>query len=334
MAPVRCLLRKGGQTVLDSSYRKDRQAVSVISRSILGMKTRERMPTIREYETMLGCSRGVVQNALTALQESGAITLDKRGKQGTFILSADEDMLFDAANLQYFTGSMPAPLNLHLAGLATGVCQSMGRCPAPFTFAFVQGAQNRANALLRGIYDFAVVTMAAAQEHIRLHPELEIAFPLTGCEYSPPYILYINRPGVTEIQDGMTVALDTSSTDHAELTKQLCRGKDVKFVPLPYIAAHYALYAGEVDCAVFRNDSDPTQSFQELALSGTKTVLPANISSIAINGGQSEEMQLPVVLVSIENYGIADILRNYLSCDLISYIQKRVISHQMAPQFY
>lgn len=319
-----------------SPFRKDWQASTGIARGMLGTELGARLPTINEYAELFGCSRGVVQNALAALEESGAVRLDKRRKQGTFLADKDEGRLFASAGLTFFTGSMPAPLNMHLAGLATGICQAMGLCPVPFTFAFVQGAQNRVNALCRQIYDFVVVTRAAADEHMARHDELEIAFPLTGCEYSSPYRLYISRPGLTEIQDGMTVAADPNSTDQWRLTQMLCEGKAVRVVELPYIASSRAFLAGEVDCVVQREELGPgyPNLFDLTSAAGGGRLLPGGLSVVPITGERAAAMQQPVVLVNRKNYGITGILRKYLGGNLAGYIQKRVIRQEMAPQFF
>lgn len=316
-------------------FRKEWLASSGIARGMLGTKAGERIPTIEEYTKQFGCSRGVVQNALATVEKTGAIRLEKRGKNGTYLAEKDEEKLFKSAGLQFFTGSMPTPMNIHLAGLATGICQAMARCTIPYTFAFVQGSRNRAEALCREVYDFAIVTKAAAAEHVELYPQLEVAFELQACEYSQPYTLFINKPNCTEVEDGMVLAVDPNSTDQWELTNMLCEGKRVKLVELPYIATGTAFLAGEVDAVVQRKDiAQQGTGIAQINFTGDSPVSLENISLAPISGERALEMQLPVVLVNSRNYGIAAILKNYLDDEVISYVQRRVINHQMAPQFY
>ena len=321
--------------MIETPYRKDWQVSTSIARGMLGTEVGTRLPTISEYCETFNCSRGIVQNALSSLQEDGAIELEKQGKRGSFLTFKDNKKLIEYSGLNYITASMPPPLNIHMAGLATGICQAMGRCKLPFTFAFVQGSKNRIDALKRGVYDFVVTTKYTAKECTELNPEIEMAFPLAGCEYSQPYKLYINSPNLTEVQDGMTVAIDNSSPDHVELTKMVCEGKNVKYVEMPFITANFAFYTGQVDCMVFRDGIEQNQdNLLNMALKNEKCISLSDISTIPILQGKAADMQIPVVLTNRNNYGIVGVLKNYLAGDLVSYIQERVLNGQMAPQFY
>ena len=316
-------------------YKKDWLIRTRIARFMLETELNAKIPTIQEYTEVFSCSRGIVQNAFDSLQSAGAIVLDKRGKNGTFLVSKDESKLFDNAGLHFITGSMPAPLSIHHAGLATGICQAMSKCSVPFTFAFVQGAKNRVDALLREIYDFVVVTRSAAEEAMAHHPELEISFPLEGSEYSYPYTLYVNRPGLTGIQNGMTVAADPTSTDQWELTQMACKGKDAKLVEMPYISCNFAFLAGNIDAVIMQGElTSPQPNLNNLFLAGERRISMANVSAIPVEGEKAEKLKQPVILVNKNNYGIGGILKNYLAGNFVSHIQRLVIDFKMAPQFY
>ena len=316
-------------------YKKDWLIRTRIARFMLETELNTRILTIQEHTEIFHCSRGIVQNAFDTLQKAGAIALDKHGKNGTFLVGKDEGKLFDNAGLHFITGSMPAPLSIHHAGLATGICQAMTKCSVPFTFAFVQGAKNRVDALLREIYDFVVVTRSTAEEAMAHHPELEISFPLEGCEYSYPYTLYINRPGVTEIQDGMTVAADPTSTDQWELTQMACKGKAVKLVEMPYISCSFAFLAGNVDAVIMQGElSSPQPNLNNLFFVGERRISMDNVSVIPVEGEKADKLKQPVILVNKNNYGIGGILKNYFFGNFVAHIQRLVIDFKMAPQFY
>lgn len=321
--------------MLQSPYRKEWSVGTSIAKGFIGTNIGSRIPTISEYAAAFSCSRGIVQNALAFLEDKNAITLDKQGKKGTYLIDKKENELFAYSGLTHLTGSMPPPANLHFAGLATGICQGMSNCEIPFTFAFVQGSKNRVQALLQGSYDFVVTTKFAAEIELIKHPELEIAFPFKNCEYSLPYKLYINKPNKTEVEDGMTIAVDPSSSDQVELTNYICSSKDVNIKEMPLISASYAFYTGKVDCMVFRDGIENSQdNLLKFVLKNEECVDASEISRITIDTALNKNIQLPVVLINKENYGIKGILKNYLSGELVSYIQKKVISGQMAPQFY
>ena len=318
---------------MESSHvKKDWLVTTGIARQMISTPIDSRVPTVNDYCYMFECSRGVIQTAINKLESSGAIKLKRFGKHGRFLEAKDEELLFKNAGLQFLTGSMPTPLNMHLAGLATGVCQSMNRCPIQFTFAFVQGGKNRADALKRQVYDFVIVTRATALEYIGEYPELEEAFPLIGCKYSPPYQLYLNRPGLTEILNGMTIAVDPSSQDQLLLTKALSKGKKVNFAKMPFISSRQAFLSGKVDGVVMRSDSPQIASLY--LMPDTKQINSESISTVPISAELCENMQLPVVLGNKRNYGMRGILQAYLGGELVSFIQNKVLEQDMAPQFF
>ena len=300
-------------------YKKTGLAATRIARAFLALSVGERIPTIQEFVQSLGAARGTVQSALTALEAEGAVRLEKRGKMGSYIAKMDLPALFRLADLSYITGSMPAPISLTLAGLATGICRAMSACPVPFTFAFVQGAGNRVEALRRMVYDFVVVSQAAARHHTGLYPELEIAAVLEQSRYSAPYVLYCNRPGADTLRDGFSIAVDPTSTDQWQITGQLCAGRDVRIVTCPYIATRAAFLAREVDCVVYRaGDIDGGNGVRALPL-------PA---------GADEAQERPAVLVNRNNYGISSVLHAYLDDAQIANAQQAVVDMRAEPQFY
>ena len=320
-----------------SGYSKNWLVTTSIARGILGTGSGARLPTIKEYSAIFGCSRGVVQNALAFLQAAGAMELDIQGKKGTFLKAKDEERLFDSAGLKFITGSMPAPLNPHLAGLASGICQVMNRCPAPFTFAFVQGAKNRVEALNRTVYDFVVVTKSTAEKFTAGSPHLQIAFPLDQSKYSQPYMLYLNRPGLSGIETGMSIAADPASTDQWELTRLLCRGKRVNLVERPYLSASIAFLSGEVDAVIYRGDLDILlNDLYALPFTMEKQISRQEVSVLPIGPAKKAEMQLPVVMTNKKKYGMAGVIRRYLKSesDIVAHIQKQVIDQQAAPRFF
>lgn len=316
-------------------YSKNWLVTTGIARGLLGTEPGDRLPTIKEYSSIFACSRGVIQNALAALQATGAVNLDVQGKKGTFLKTKDEERLFENAGLKFITGSMPAPLNNYLAGLASGICQVMGQCPVPFTFAFVQGGKNRVDALSRAVYDFVVVTRSTAEKFIADNRKLEIAFPLDQSQYSQPYMLYLNRPGLSEIETGMSIAADPASTDQWELTRGLCADKDVNIIKYPYLSASIAFLSGEVDGVVYRGDLGVIlNDLYPLPFTMEKRISREEVSIVPINPMKAAGMELPVVMTNKRKYGMAGVIKRYLKRDVVAHIQRQVIDLQMAPRFF
>lgn len=319
--------------MLQTPYHKEWYVQTSIAKCMIGMEQASRIPTITEYAQWFECSRGLVQNALNFLEEHKAVVLDKQGKRGTFLAEKQDESLFRYSGLSHLTASMPPPVNRHFAGLATGICNGMSKCSVPFTFAFVQGSENRVQALLSRAYDFVVISQCAANTCVAENPELEIAFPFVGCEYSRPYKLYINQPGKQGVEDGMVIAMDPTSSDHVAITQKICAGKNVEIREMPFLSALYAFYTGQIDCIAFRDGlENGNDTLFNLAMKNEISIAPNRISRIPIEG--AEDMQLPVALVHKENYGMAGILQRYLAQESVGVIQQQVVNGECMPQFY
>ena len=93
--------------MVGAHFKKDWLVTTGIARLMISTPLDSRLPTVQDYCEIFDCSRGVVQNALASLEASGAVSLNKRGKQGTYLIQKNEDILFQNAGLQFLTGSMP-----------------------------------------------------------------------------------------------------------------------------------------------------------------------------------------------------------------------------------
>jgi hypothetical protein len=205
------------------------------------------------------------------------------------------------------------------AGLATGICDNMQRCPVPFNFAFIHGAMTRGIALSRMTYDFAVTTRSSARRLTTRYPDLEMIMSLDGCVYSPPFVLYSNRPGVRSVFDGAIFGADPNSPDHFFLTRRLCRGKKVRIVEHPYITCRALFLSGEIDFLVFRRWSwkdDP------------------KIETIPLENGREKDYTIPVILVNKKNYNIKNILKSLLVPAIIARGQSAVLEGRREIQYY
>jgi len=300
-------------------YKKSWTIMTRIARDILCLSLGDQLPTVQEFSERYQSSRGIVQNALKELQDSDAITIEKRGKVGCFLTAVDGAKLFDAADLQYITGSMPPPFTDYHSSLATAVCSAFKPCPVTFNFAFMHSSDNRLRALQRVVYDFVIVSLHAAKALIKKCPDVEIAMVFDHCLYAPQFMLYSNIPGAMEITDGASVAVDPNSSDQYEITMKLCQGKQVNFICEPYIKSGDVFASGRADFVVFRNGE-------------RKRLAPA--ATIQIPQYQDEDMTIPAILVSKKRYALDRILAKYLSVELIHQVQQEVLSGQRGADFY
>ncbi|MDR3130013.1 MAG: GntR family transcriptional regulator [Treponema sp.] len=304
---------------ISHKYKKSWLINTCTARDLIGFSAGDRLPTVQEFTQKHASSRGIVQKALEGLQKSGAITLEKRGKMGTYIGAIDQAALFRLGGLEYITATMPPPITGDLAGLATGICDVMGECPVPFNFAFIHGSDKRGAALSRMVYDFAVTSRTAAARLTARYPDLDTLMFLDGCVYSPPFVLCSKRPGVWDISDGDTIAVDPSSVDQYVLTKRFCKGKKVRIIERPYVTCRALFISGDIDFMIYRDEA---------------WIRDYKIPAIPFKYGQTSNYLLPAILINKHNYNIGNILKPFLRPSIIAENQTAVLEHRKEIQIY
>ena len=308
-----------------SMYKKSALTLMHMARDLFLTDTGEKIPTILEYTEMFGVSRGIVQSALEVLTEDGSITMEKRGVLGTFLVSKDDEKLFDHTGWGAITGGMPIPLTPYFTSLATAVCEVLSEAPVDFAFAYMSGSVKRVEALRDGVYDFVTMARSAAQVYLETYDDLELCTELTGSQYCQEYMLYFMDPSKSAIEDGMRVGVDPVCMDQKVLTEKLCRGKAVEIVEFPFIGFEDIVRSGKIDCTIFRdlgwNAKAETLGIRAVPLTG-------------IEGFGQEDTNTPVVLVRKGNYGIDRLLKKYLNIPEISRIQQEVLDGRRSMKFY
>lgn len=300
-------------------YKKVGIATLGIARDLLLSQVGDKCPTIAECVEKFDVSRGTIQEAFNILESSGAVLTDKKGKKGTLIQQKDDALLCQYAQLDTITASMPTPLNQCLMGLATAVCRSMSGCTIPFTFAFIQGSYNRVKALRENKYDMVITSLMTAKNFLASYDELMIAMTLDGCQYSKEYMILINSPNASGLKDHMTIGFDPTCSDQVSIINQLCCEYDLQLVKVPYASSHFAITNHMVDAIVYRREPWLSQAPET-------TLLPVP--------NYKPEMDVPVILVNKQNYGMDKLIRSFLNEETCRQIQAAVIDGSMEMQFY
>ncbi len=272
-----------------------------LARSIMALDVGERLPTIIELTERFCVSRGIVQNAISFLEEEGCIGLSRSGKLGTVLDMVDRQKLYGFTGWDPIVGAMPVPFNDCFRSLASALFAESRRLPVYSSVIYVSGALNRQSMLKKDFLDYIVTSVATARHITAADEDLELLFELPDCRYEEPYCLLFINPLDTEIRDGMRVGVDPETIDQMELTKALCRGKNVEFVKMPFENTVELLHNHSIDCSVIR---------REKWLEDNLNLVPRPIPPTDY---PSESTTIPAILVNKKNYGIKELLGKYLS---------------------
>ena len=185
-------------------YQKLGMAVNLLAQDLLGKKPGDRIPSVTEYQQLLQVSRGTVQNCLTYLKDTGAVTLVSRGHLGTYVEKLDYRRLQECCFNRELLGSMPLPYSSCYQGLATALFQLLS--PYAFNLVYARGAERRLKMVTSGLCQFTVCSRSAAEEALENRGDVAIAVDLGPGTYLTRHVLVLREPGEGRITDGMRVA--------------------------------------------------------------------------------------------------------------------------------
>lgn len=309
--------------ISDNFFLKNKLAVMNLARDFLVIEPGDTLPTIDSYVNAFSMSRGTIQSAMLFLSQKKCISTQFRGHLGTVLLDKNQSLLWDYSGFGSLTGAMSLPLNPLVSGLATGICECMKDNTISFNCAFIQGSRTRLEGLSKDKYDFVIASQLTSTILLNQYPSIHKVMDLDGCAYSGKYTLLF-RSGLTEVQDGMVVAFDSSSIDQVYLTNLVCQGKKIERFETSYINTRLSVINGSADFTVARMDAINPIYFSQCADLCLPDYTPQEIESFTNT----------VVLASSNNYGIDKLLSHVLQANKILEIQNQVINGTMPPLYY
>ncbi len=291
-----------------------------LARRLLAMQPGERLDSIGQLASTFGTGRGTVQSALRLLTEQGAITLESRGRQGSFVSTLNRERLLEIAGLSPIIGVMPVPYSLRFQGLASGLTRAFETARLPLILAHLRGGRSRLHFLRTGRCDFAVISRLAWQEEASTG-DLRLLHTFGSGSNVGDHVLLLKREGPSEIVDGMRVGVDPTSHDHVRLTMEECRGKAVQLVEISYAQALPKLLAGEIDAALW----------------DAGVALPAGTPLITRPLHQRDSAGDPdteaVMVIRAEAAALGDLLQRCIDPAFVTGVQRRVVSGEELPVF-
>ncbi|MEK6265513.1 MAG: hypothetical protein N2B06_12230 [Clostridium sp.] len=291
-----------------------------LAHQFIGMEVGDRIDTVAKYSEKYETGRGTVQSAIKLLQDNKAIILDVRGHLGTFITGIDHKRLLDFTDRNSIVGVMPLPYSKLYEGLATGLYKTMYKSNIPFNLAYMSGARVRIDALENDRYDFAIVSKLAAKQSIEEGVDINIVIEFGLFTYVSEHVLIFNNPLKKNIEDGMKVGIDKTSTDQSILTLKQCEGKTIELIDLAYNQIMSKVISGEIDAAVWNIDE----------------ILERKINikyyPLEKNNLNYEDTEAVLVMKGNKNE-LRNFIKRFLSKEEILMYQKKVVSGEVIPNY-
>ncbi len=307
--------------IWESLYSKNGLAAKFIAKELIQVLEGERIPRISDFTEKLSLGRGTVQGALKVLEDLHAISLDSKGHLGTFLKKRDLNLLYEIAGIGPIVGVMPLPYSRKYEGLATGIVEAIEEIQKKSGLAFMRGARNRLEALKSRRYDFAIMSVLAAEEAIAKSDSLEILRAFGPETYVTSHKVFFSEKNHKRIAAGMRVGIDYSSADQANITLMECEGLDVEYIEVNYMHLYSMLKNGSIDAAVW--NSDETRALQALTFSGFQSKKAQELA---------EKASMAAIVIESERQSIKSQL-DMLDFKMIIEIQKLVEEEMKYPHY-
>lgn len=243
-------------SIWESLYSKNGLAAKQIAKELITVQAGGRIPRVSDFAERFSLGNGTVQGALKVLDNLHAIQLESRGHLGTFLIKKDLHLLKEVAGEGAIIGAMPLPYSLKYEGLATGLIEVSEKLLNRIDLAYMRGSKQRLDTLKSRRYDFIIVSELAAEEEIKLDPNLELVLNFGPQSYVTRHQIFFANKTNKKIKNGMRIGVDQTSMDQSTLTFLECEGKDVEMVPVNYMQLFDMLLNGEIDAAVWNSDEN------------------------------------------------------------------------------
>lgn len=300
-------------------YNKNALAIIEIAKVLLCTEEGSKIPTVSEFHEITGLARGTIQNSIKSLCKENIIEIEPHGHLGTFLKSKNVKALLSLVNIDYICGVMPLPYSKRLEGLATGLVRaSENKYEVNTYLSFMRGAKQRISMLKSGIYDYVILSKYAAELYTDKYEEIVIVKSFGKNSYLSNHVMIFADENATEVKDGMKIGVDIQSVDQEELTKEVCKGKRVKYEQVDYSNIVGLLKSREIDAALWNKDI-----FLDSAID-------LNYVDIAADGSEDTE----AVLVTLRDNEVKSMLiKEIIDVDLVLDIQKQVMDKKIIPNY-
>lgn len=276
---------KGKCKTMNSQYKKKGIATIYLAKQLLSLKKGDRLGTISFYTEKSDFSRGTIQNALKEIKNEGAIFVKAKGHLGTVILDIDYKRLWSLAGFDILAGAMPLPYSKIYEGLATGLNLIVQDYGIDMKMAYINGSLNRLDMLKKKKYDFIITSLLTAKAAIKLGFNIDICMSFGKQSYLSEHVLILSDDSFDDIKDGMKIGLDPNSIDMKIITEEICKGKKVQFVYMPYNQIAEQVKEHKIDAAIWNYDEIKEKGINVKVkhIMKAQTILDSSVAVIVVN---------------------------------------------------
>ncbi len=215
---------------------------------------------------------------------------------------------------------MPLPYSRLYEGLATGIYTAAEDYGIDVNIAYVSGGDTRIRLLLQDRYDFVVTSAITAQKAANQGLQVKRSHSFGPGSYVTKHVLLLADHSKESIEDGMRVALDPSSIDMRILTKEVCKGKNVEFVQMPYNQIVKQITLNNIDAGIWNYDEIREKE------------IPVAIRDLE-DSEIIREFSEAAIIVRAEEEGMLNFLQQAILSETVIQWQRKVVDEIIMPHY-
>lgn len=234
---------------------KQLSPVAFIARTIISLGLSGRLPTTSWFQEVLEIGSGTVQKALQELKKSGAVALVSRGHQGTFVVSWEFTLLWNAARIPSVHMLLPPRGSLEATQVASALIEQCGQWGVATTVGYLRGARSRLVALAEHKADIVLLSSGSAQMLMANAAEegYELFEVGNGSYYRPGSLVVVEKADKVAAARPR-VGIDFHSSDHQRLTHSQFPEVLYEYIEVDFTLLPRAVFLGEIDTGVWHQE--------------------------------------------------------------------------------
>lgn len=294
---------------------------SSLARYLLRLEVGDRLASIRELADTFQTSVGSISNALNAIEENGIVSIERRGRMGSFISDISLGLLWMLSETCPLVIGLTPATNLRYEGLATGIKKTLGSEGIEAYMIFIRGSYTRLKALRENRCHVIVTSSFAAEELCSKREKVLLNMPETSF-VSGHHVFY--RVAPHELSRTYRVAIDRESIDQARLTEMEFAGLDVEYVQVNYTQIHRLLIEGHVDAAVWTDDDMKDR---------VGDVIRERPLSEAVRAQVDNRDTSAAMIARADHDTVHAVIRRTMDSQKVMAIQKTVLTGEILPEY-
>jgi len=292
-----------------------------IATYLLNLQVGDKLPSTRDFAEQMDASLGSISSSLNFLEKTGAVTIRRRGRLGSFLENKSLGVMWSIVENGPLVIAQTLPSFKKCEGLATAIYSLLRNAGVEVYFNFIRGSINRIKALRSGQCHVAIMSELAADELADGNEEIILRLPPKTFVSGHRVYYRRRKPKSAEL---LRVGVDNASFDVKFLTELEFSEKNVEFHQMSFVQIDSHLEESAADAAISDIDHKELQNSSEifsrpLSLSVREKLGNRNTSAALVMRKESNTTRI--------------VLTEILDAIQIVKIQQMVVDGQMVPRY-